>query len=322
MTSGPGQSTYPDWVTPRRRTIPGAARLLDVCLRPLVRGSGDLCLRRTSGGWWRASRSPYGPGLQHLVPDGEDLVVTCWGPGAEWLVEQSPRLLGATDDVSTFDPGHLPLVAAAHRRRPWLRLGRTDQVLEALAPASIEQVVTGKEAFAAQRLLVQRFGDRPGGPALDEAHPAWGMRLPLSAEQWLAVPSWEFLRAGVEQRRTRALLAGARAGRSLERIASDAYTGDADAALRSLPGVGPWTSAAVRQHALGDADAWSIGDYHVGGLISYVLVGEKLDDDAVTELLEPYRGHRYRVELLLLGSAGPRPERHGPRRSLPTHLPR
>jgi 3-methyladenine DNA glycosylase/8-oxoguanine DNA glycosylase len=223
------------------------------------------------------------------------------------------------DDPSSFDPGPHRAVVEAHRRRPWLRLGRTDLILEALAPASIEQVVTGKEAFRAQRLLLQRFGDHPGGPALDEAHPAHGMRLPLSAKQWLAVPSWEFLRAGVEARRTRAILAGARTASSLERLTRDAYIGDADTALRSLPGVGPWTSSAVRQRALGDPDAWSIGDYHVGHHISYVLVGEQLDDDAVTELLEPYRGHRYRVEVLLAGM--PRPERHGPRRSMPTHLP-
>ncbi|MBI4901005.1 MAG: DNA-3-methyladenine glycosylase 2 family protein, partial [Actinobacteria bacterium] len=206
------------------------------------------------------------------------------------------------------------------RRRPWLRLGRTDLVLDALAPTSIEQVVTGKEAFRAQRLLLQRFGDRPEGPATDESHPAYEMRLPLSAAQWLSVPSWEFLRAGVEGRRTRAITAGADTASSLERLASDTYVGDADSALRSLPGVGPWTSAAVRQRALGDADAWSIGDYHVGRTISYVLVGEQLDDEAVTELLEPYRGHRYRVEVLLSGLPGP--ERHGPRRTLPTHLPR
>ncbi len=246
--------------------------------------------------------------------------MTCWGPGAAWLAEQAPRLLGAVDDVGSFDASPHRVVAEAHRQRPWLRLGRTDLVLEALAPTSIEQVVTGKEAFRAQRLLLQRFGERPAGPALDEAHPASEMRLPLSAEQWLAVPSWEFLRAGVEARRTRAILAGARSARSLERLAGDAYTGDADAALRSLPGVGPWTSATVRQRAMGDPDAWSIGDYHVGHTISYVLVGEQLDDDAVAELLEPFRGHRYRVEVLLAGLPGP--ERHGPRRSLPTHLPR
>ena len=301
------------------RTVTGAARLLDLCLSPLQRGASDPTLRRTSAGWWRTARSPYGAGLQHLVRSGDDVVVTCWGPGTAWLTDQAPRLLGSADDASGFDPSHHRLVAEAHRRRPWLRLGRTDLVLEALAPTSIEQVVTGKEAFLAQRLLLQRFGERPGGPALDEAHPATGMRLPLSAAQWLAVPSWEFLRAGVEARRTRAILAGARTARSLERLASDAYTGDADAALRSLPGVGPWTSATVRQRAMGDPDAWSIGDYHVGHDLSYALVGEQLDDDAVTELLEPYRGHRYRVEVLLAGA--PRPERHGPRRSLPTHLP-
>ncbi len=305
---------------PVERTVAGAARLLEACLSPLLRGPADPTLRRTPSGWWRTARSPYGAGLQRLVRSGDDVVVTCWGPGAEWLAEQAPRLLGAADDPSGFDPGPHRLVAEAHRHRPWLRLGRTDLVLEALAPTSIEQVVTGKEAFRAQRLLLQRFGEAPDGPARDVTHPAFGMRLPLSAEQWLAVPSWEFLRAGVEARRTRAILAASRSSRSLERLASDAYTGDTDAALRSLPGVGPWTSATVRQRAMGDPDAWSIGDYHVGRSISFVLVGEQLEDDAVTELLEPYRGHRYRVEVLLAGM--PRPERHGPRRSLPTHLPR
>ena len=320
MTTGPAQSSDTTWVVPVERTVTGVARLLDFCLSPLQHGASDPTLRRTTTGWWRTARSPYGPGLQRLVRSGADVVVTCWGPGAEWLAEQAPRLLGAADDASTFEPGPHRAVAEAHRHRPWLRLGRTDLVLEALAPTSIEQVVTGKEAFRAQRLLLQRFAERPEGPALDESHPAWGMRLPLSAQQWLALPSWEFLRAGVEERRTRAIVAGARTARSLERLAQDAYTGDADAALRSLPGVGPWTSATVRQRAMGDPDAWSIGDYHVGHNISYVLVGEQLDDVAVTELLEPYRGHRYRVEVLLAGLPGP--ERHGPRRSLPTHLPR
>ncbi len=320
MTTGPAQSSDPTWQLPVERTVTGAARLLDLCLSPLLHGPADPTLRRTASGWWRTARSPYGPGLQRLVRSGDDVVVTCWGPGSAWLAEQSPRLLGASDDASTFDPAPQRAVAEAHRHRPWLRLGRTDLVLEALAPTSIEQVVTGKEAFRAQRLLLQRFGERLAGPTVDEAHPAFGMRLPLSAEQWLAVPSWEFLRAGVEARRTRAILAGARTARSLERLASDTYAGDADAALRSLPGVGPWTSATVRQRAMGDPDAWSIGDYHVGHAISFALVGEQLDDDAVTELLEPYRGHRYRVEVLLAGMPGP--ERHGPRRSLPTHLPR
>ena len=94
----------------------------------------------------------------------------------------------------------------------------------------------------------------------------------------------------------------------------------ADAALQSFPGVGPWTSAEVRQRAHGDADAWSVGDYHVGKNITWALTGEVLDDDAATELLEPYRGHRFRVQQLLALMGARRP-RHAPRMTLPTHTP-
>jgi hypothetical protein len=45
-----------------------------------------------------------------------------------------------------------------------------------------------------------------------------------------------------------------------------------------------------------------------------------LDDDACTEILEPYRGHRFRVQMLLL-MAGFRVPRRAPRMSLPTHTP-
>ena len=81
-----------------------------------------------------------------------------------------------------------------------------------------------------------------------------------------------------------------------------------------------WTSAEVRQRAHGDADAWSIHDYHVAKDITYALVGEPLDDAACLEILEPYRGHRYRVQLLLSLSAARRPRR-APRMTLPTHTP-
>ena len=90
--------------------------------------------------------------------------------------------------------------------------------------------------------------------------------------------------------------------------------------MRSLPGVGRWTSAEVRQRAHGDADAWSVGDYHVAKDLTYALTGEVLDDDACTEILEPYRGHRFRVQVLLGLVANRRPRR-GPRTTLPTHTP-
>jgi 3-methyladenine DNA glycosylase/8-oxoguanine DNA glycosylase len=111
----------------------------------------------------------------------------------------------------------------------------------------------------------------------------------------------------------------AKVAESLERTATVPFD-EADRRLRSLPGVGVWTSAEVRQRAFGDPDAWSIGDYHVAKDITYTLTGEVLDDEACLELLEPYRGHRFRVQALL-GLLGSRRPRRAPRMTLPTHTP-
>ena len=94
----------------------------------------------------------------------------------------------------------------------------------------------------------------------------------------------------------------------------------ADERLRSLPGIGIWTSAEVRARALGDADALSLGDYNVPRDIGWALVGQPLDDAGLAELLEPYRPHRLRVQRLI-GMAGIAPPRHGPRLAPRTHLP-
>jgi len=133
------------------------------------------------------------------------------------------------------------------------------------------------------------------------------------------IPSWEWLRAGVDGARSAAAVRAAGAAARLEQCL-DLTRDDADQRLRAIPGVGVWTSAEVRHTALGDPDAVSFGDYHVAKDIGWALTGSEVDDDALVELLEPYAGHRYRVQgLLKLAGAG-RP-RHGPRMAAPTHLP-
>ncbi len=294
--------------------------MLGPVLGLLRRGPGDPTHRRAGPVHLRATRTPHGPALLKLVADGAEVGARAWGDGAEWVLDQLPRLVGAADDPAGFQPlpAHPPLVEA-HRRWSHYRVGRTEAVFEALAPACIEQVVTGKEAFRAWRLLVTEFGEPAPGPAGDRDSVAWGMRVPPSPEVWARVPSWRFLAAGVEQRRSRTLVRTASRAASLERTLSASYA-EADRALRSFPGVGAWTSAEVRQRAHGDPDAWSVGDYHVGRDISYALTGEELDDDRCAELLEPYRGHRFRVQTLL-SLLGVRKPRRGPRMSLPTHTP-
>ena len=62
----------------------------------------------------------------------------------------------------------------------------------------------------------------------------------------------------------------------------------------------------------GDADAVSVGDFHLARLVGWALVGEVVDDDAMLELLEPYRGHRYRA-VRMIEMSGQGPPRRGPR---------
>lgn len=288
-------------------TVRDAGRAVASCVGRLRRGAQDPTTTWVAGSWWRATRTPAGPGVACYRADGLDALVEAWGPGADWLLEHAPVLLGDADDPAGFEPQH-PLLARLWRENPWLRVGATQNIIEELAPAVIEQRVTGAEAFRSFADLTRRFGE-----PTPTQWPSPPLVLPLSADQWREIPSWDYLKAGVERQRARTLVNAA--ARNPNRLLDHPHP---DAALQSLPGIGPWTSAMIRQTAFGDPDAWSVGDYHVPRAIALALSGDAEADPE--ELLAPYVGHRYRVQQLVALS-GIKPERHGPRRSLPTHLP-
>jgi 3-methyladenine DNA glycosylase/8-oxoguanine DNA glycosylase len=279
----------------RTVTFPGVASFGHT-LAPLRRGPRDPSFQVCGDGTiWRTSLLPTGAvaaQISRAAPNAAHCVA--WGSGAEEFLDTLPALLGADDDASDFVPRD-PTVAAAHRRVPHLRLGRTGQVLEALIPAVIEQRVPGADAFRSWRVLLTKFGTPPPGPA-----PA-GMRVPPSAQTWRNIPSWEFHRANVDPRRAQTVVSCARRAASLERLAAQPAV-HALEALQSLPGVGAWTAAETVQRAFGDADAVSVGDYHIPKMIGWTLVGRPVDDDVMLELLEPMRPHRHRVVRLLEAS--------------------
>jgi 3-methyladenine DNA glycosylase/8-oxoguanine DNA glycosylase len=277
------------------------------------RGAGDPTFRIDPDGTiWRGVRTPAGTASVRIRAYGPQVHATAWGSGADWVLEGLPAMLGADDDPAGFEPRHAVLAEAHRRHRHW-RLGRTDLVMEALLPAVIEQRVTGQEALGGFRSLVRRFGERAPGPRDD-------LRVQPSPEQLRHVPSWEWLTMHVDPARSRAVVTAARVAGSLERTVG--LPGEeVDRRLRSLPGIGVWTSAEVRSRAHGDADAVSFGDYHVAKDIGWALTGKAVDDDGLAELLEPYRPHRHRVQRLLELAGLHRPRR-GPRMAPRTHLPR
>lgn len=292
---------------------------MEQVLKTHRRGPGDPTYRTTAdGATWRGVNTPEGPASLRLLPrpDLGEVEATAWGPGAAWVLDSVPRMLGADDDPSGFLPPE-PLAHAWRRHRHW-RLGATGRVMEALLPAVLEQKVTGQEAFAGFRRIVHRFGERAPGPP-SETDPVVRLWVQPTPEQLRQVPSWEWLRAHVDGARSRPVQHAARVATSLERaglLAPEEF----DRRLRTLPGIGVWTSAEVRSRALGDPDSVSFGDYHVAANVTWVLTGEVGDDDDMAALLAPYAGHRHRVQRLV-ELAGMRRPRHGARMAPRTHLP-
>lgn len=277
-------------------------------LYPLRRGPGDPAFRITRDGTvWRAGRTPAGPGTLRLTGSPAAIEGHAWGPGAEWLLDALPALLGADDDPSAFVPRHR-LVHTAHRRNPGLRLARTGQVLESLIPSILEQKVTTGEAYQAWRMLVLKYGDPAPGPGPDRSR----MAVMPDARGWSLIPSWDWHAAGVDGKRAATVLRAARLGPRLDALTRLSAT-EAAARLQVVPGIGPWTAAETVQRSHGAADAVTVGDLHLPHRIGFALTGaRRSDDETMLSLLSPYTGQRHRAaRLILLGA--PSPPRHGPR---------
>ena len=280
-------------------------------VRVLRRGAGDPTFRRELDRpvIWRTVRTPGGDAATLRLAQHADGAVHAyaWGAGAEWAIDGVPELLGAGDEWDELDVAAVPLLAEARRRHPGLRLTRCRQVLEMLVAAILEQKVATVDAHRAWSWLVRRAGETAPGPAPE------GMRVPPTAEAWRRIPSWDWHRAGVDPKRSAAVMAATAVAPGLERTLT-LGRGGAEVAkrLRSVPGVGIWTAAETSQRSHGDPDAPSFGDLHLPGIVGTALIGRKVDDAGMLELLEPWRGHRQRV-MRLITVSGVRPPRRAER---------
>jgi 3-methyladenine DNA glycosylase/8-oxoguanine DNA glycosylase len=296
--SAPVRTTY----TPAQ---PVALRLT---LGPLAQGRTDPTMRRDASGVWMTMTTPTGAATLLLRTIASAIDAMAWGPGAEHAIAQVPALCGAGDDDSGFAPHRHDVVADLHHRTPGLRLTRAARILPFLVPTILGQKVTGIEQKQAWRELLLRYGEPAPGPA-----PA-GMRVVPTPAVWRRVPSWEWHRAGVGPQRSDTVMRVVAVADSLERAAS-VDAAEASRRLQSIPGVGVWTAAEVVQRSHGDPDAVSVGDFHVAKRVGWALIGKRVDDDGMLELLEPWRGHRQRV-VRLIEAAGIGYERHGPRMTI------
>ena len=237
----------------------------------------------------------------HAVPGGVE--ADAWGGGAVAALDGLPALVGEHDDARGFDPTHKAL-RHVWRTHPGMRIGATDRPLDALIVAILAQKVTTTETGRSLQALARHHGEPAPGPD--------GLWVLPTAGTLARMAYHDFHPLGIERRRAETIV---RIARSASRIGAAAAEGSErlDATLTALDGIGPWTSALVRDRALGDPDAVPVGDYHLPNAVAWFLAGEpRATDERMLELLEPYTGHRGRV-LRLLKLSGVKPPKYGPR---------
>lgn len=288
----------------------------------LRRGIGDPTIRLEQSQAWLVFATIDGDATLRieLEADRRSASFSAWGPGAQWALAQGPALLGAEDDWSGFDETafavSLPdVVRRSRSEHPAVRLPRTGRIFDHAAGAILEQRVTGIEANYAWRWLIRHYGRPAPGPAPS------GMRLFPLPGAVAGIPRWHWQQARVEHSRAATMIRLAHVARRLERWAAmgvndsmpgTAGSGTLEAALLSISGIGPWTVAETLQRSHGSPDHISVGDYHLADFVGQVLVGHRVDDQRMLQLLEPYTGHRQRV-VRLLQLSGQRKQGFGPR---------
>jgi 3-methyladenine DNA glycosylase/8-oxoguanine DNA glycosylase len=276
----------------------------------LTHGGVWPACRLQDGGFLRAGRTPAGPVSLAMESSrsekGDAVEARAWGPGAEWALERADALLGLRDDPRAFRP-EPPRLAALARAGRGLHLPRSPWLFDALVTVILQQRVAFEDASRSQRRLIAQRGETAPGPL--------GLRLPLSPRQWLSLSGGELLHVGIDGQRGRALRAAAREARRVDAL-FDASAAEARARLAAIPGIGPWSVEMAMGHGLGDPDAVPTGDLHLPSLVSWALAHEPYaDDERMLELLEPYRGQRFRLIRLLMAAGFTRPGR-------PSQLPR
>ena len=269
--------------------------------RLLRTGPRDPTLRREPDGLWRTAHTAEGPVTVRLTI-GAELHASAWGPGACAVMQDVPRWVGLHEPAWEL-PAH-PVVDRLLRRHRGLRGTDTRDVFEALVNIVLHQLITWEEAANTWRRLCRALGEPAPGPM--------DLLLSPTPRAILAAGTIHLQAAGVGPGQSRTLMEIARVAHAVRR-AGDLPTDEADALLRKVRGIGPWTSGMVLGTRLGRPEPIPVGDFHLPDTIAWALAGEPRATDArMVELLAPFHGQAFRV-IRLVTAARIEAPRRGPR---------
>jgi len=207
---------------------------------------------------------------------------------AAWGIERMRFALGVDDDLRPFHDRFRddPLIGAAVRANPTVRLRRRPLPFEALAWAVTEQLIEYVRAAAIQRRLVARLGRRcpysglrdvPDAATLAAQAPALLCSFDLAPKRALAL------------RRVAEEVASGR----VDLHAADPRTLEAGwRRLRAIPEIGTWTLSLLALLGQGRYDALPAGDLAYVKLVGRLRSGgdprARASEDEVRAFFAPY----------------------------------
>ncbi|MDJ0976663.1 MAG: hypothetical protein QNJ98_19560 [Planctomycetota bacterium] len=272
---------------------------------PLIVDPGDLDLARTftlqrlgrydptatagPGHFAKTFRTPAGEVAHTTLShrDGE-LRIEASGPGAEAVLRFWRERFPIDDDYDAFKP-EAPRMRRLSHRFPGLRFLRVPWLFDVAVSVVLQQRVRYVDAVRAWAQIAKRLGERTTD----------GFVLP-SAKTLARTPTYEFQSMGIDPKRARALVALAREETFKPFLVPETSFEDLRRRLMAIRGIGPWTTEMILGFGAGDPDAVPTKDLHLPRTVVRAFgKSGPLTDEHMLELLEPYRGHRFRVIRLL-----------------------
>lgn len=230
--------------------------------------------------------------IEDSVDAEQGLLVRAFGEHAEELALETAAGLQQEDGYTQFateDAG----IQRLHRLLPGLRVIRVPWLYDMTCSAILQQRVRTVDAMREWRRITWRYGS----PA------PLGLRAFPPAGVLAQVPQFALESIGIDAKRAKALLRFAREMQFVSLKPGMDFAQLRQILLR-VAGIGPWTTETVLGYGAGDVDAAIPGDLHLPRILCYALAGEEDGtDERMMELLEPFRGHRFRI-IRLITSAG------------------
>lgn len=269
-----------------------------------VLGHYDPTGRRTDGAFQKVQLDATGRPLVWRFDETDDgFRVRVLGDGAGHALRTFLAQLPLADGCAEFQPTE-PLLARLTCLYSGLRLLRVPWSFDIAAGIVLQQRVRWSVAYNDFRRVACRWGTPVAG----------GIAFP-TARQLATVSTAAIEQLNIDPKRARALSALARREAEHPFLTNEPDIERLRKRLLQLRGIGPWTANMIAGYACGDPDAVPTGDLHIPSLVTSALAGEEEGtDERMLELLEPYRGQRFRVIRLLSWASrrAPRLLRSGP----------